>query len=246
LRLRIRALTLTLVPSAVLAFGRAVLAGRADRREYRAADRACCLLPVGTPPLAINALPAFSRAILAIRAERREHGAANRASGAGGAVLSRQEGRCPAVVAFGGASQLPTPGNPLEPAWGGTEDLGSSPALPRPERLIARLAMLLVHSATLVQRLLQAQGRLPALADLRADAGENRAVGIWASSTGWSSGAARTWCRSLGIGCRQCPSPPPGRAASRRACRPAASRICGREPLFARTNGNRSAAVAPR
>jgi hypothetical protein len=42
------------------------------------------------------------------------------------------------------------------------------------------------------------------------DAGHKRAACIWASSTGWSSGKARTWCRRLDRWCQRCRSPPPG------------------------------------
>src|SRR5262249_706321 len=85
-------------------------------------------------------------------------------------------------------------------ARGRTEDLGSSPALPRPERLIARLATLLLHSGDAILVPLQAQGSLPSLADLRADdAGDASAAGIWTSSTGRSSGTSRTWRRRLSM-----------------------------------------------
>jgi hypothetical protein len=47
--------------------------------------------------------------------------------------------------------------------------------------------------------LFQAQGRLPSLADLRADAGDERAVGMWSSSIARSSGAVRTWRRRSGM-----------------------------------------------
>ena len=64
-----------------------------------------------------------------------------------------------AAVAFGGASQSPTSDKPLEPTRGGTEAPGSSSALPRQECLAACLAVPpLVHSGTLIQRRLQAQG----------------------------------------------------------------------------------------
>jgi hypothetical protein len=46
---------------------------------------------------------------------------------------------------------------------------------------------------------LQAQGRLPSLQPLRADAGDNRAADICLSSTGRPSGVARTWRRRPGI-----------------------------------------------
>jgi hypothetical protein len=46
---------------------------------------------------------------------------------------------------------------------------------------------------------LQAQGRLPSLADLRAPAGDGRAADICLSSTVRSSGTSRTWCRRSGM-----------------------------------------------
>jgi hypothetical protein len=94
-------------------------------------------------------------------------------------------------------------------------------ALPRRECLAARLAMTLVHSGTLIRRLLKAQSLLAldaaasgaALSGLvvrgslsralrfwrAAHAGDERASGICLSSTGRSSGAAQTWRRSPGM-----------------------------------------------